>query len=144
MSSSTAVFVDTWGWLSLGHRHDAHHERIKGFLAELLAAGTPIHTSDYVLDELISLLFRRENHGEAVRFVEGILSEASHGGVRIEKVTAGRFQAAWRLRKQYHDKPRISFTDLTSMVLMEELGIRRVVTEDEHFLHLGADFLRVP
>lgn len=144
MSSALSVFVDTWGWLAFGHRRDAHHLQIKEYLTSLLQTGVPIHTTDYVLDELVSLLFRRENPAEAIRFMDGILTEANRGGVHIEKVTAGRFQAAWRLRKQYQDKPSISFTDFTSVVVMKELGIQRVVTEDKHFLLLGVNFQQVP
>ncbi|HED03407.1 MAG TPA: PIN domain-containing protein [Candidatus Fraserbacteria bacterium] len=64
--------------------------------------------------------------------------------MRVERVTADRFSAAWELRKRFQDKPLISFTDLLSMVLMKEQGIRQVLTEDEHFIQVGMGFSRVP
>jgi predicted nucleic acid-binding protein len=39
---------------------------------------------------------------------------------------------------------RISFTDLTSMALMEEQGIKKALTEDEHFLQVGMGLLKIP
>jgi len=138
------VFVDTWGWMSLGHQRDPRHSEVKQVFQEFRHHGIPIYTSDYVLNELITLLFRRESFGEAVRFVNGILTASALKHVRIEQVTSDRFFAAWALRKRYQDKPGISFTDLTSMVIMKERGIRLVLTEDEHFIKIGMEFSKIP
>jgi len=70
-----AIFVDTWGWMALGHRREPRHAEVKRIYHELCSNQIPIYTSDYVLDELITLLFRREVFEEAVRFVEGILKK---------------------------------------------------------------------
>ncbi len=48
-----------------------------------------------------------------------------------------RFEKAKRLRLKFQDKPRISFTDLTSMVVMQERRLTRILTEDEHFTQVG-------
>jgi uncharacterized protein len=144
MMDREPIFVDTWGWLALGHRPDPHHLPVRRTFRDLRDQQVSIYTSDYVLDELITLLFRREVFAEAVRFIEGIVAAAALGHVRIERATPDRFMAAWELRKRFQDKPRISFTDLLSMVIMEERGIRQVLTEDEHFIQVGMGFFRVP
>jgi len=36
------VFIDTWGWLALGHRRDTHHQEINALYKELLSAGASI------------------------------------------------------------------------------------------------------
>jgi predicted nucleic acid-binding protein len=64
--------------------------------------------------------------------------------VDIEHVTPERFSRAWRLRLRYRDKPRISFTDLTSFVVMRELGLRQVLTGDAHFEQVGFNFSKLP
>lgn len=139
-----AVFIDTWGWLALGFRRDPRHQEIKAFYGALQEEGVPCYTTDYVFDEVITLLFRREVFEEAVRFMEGIFQTIEEGRLTAERVTSERFSSAWRLRKRFQDKPRISFTDLTSMVIMKEKGIKRVLTEDEHFLQVGMGFQKAP
>ena len=59
-------------------------------------------------------------------------------------MTSERFLAAWSLRKRFQDKPDISFTDLSSMALMVERGIQQIVTDDDHFLHVGMGFQKIP
>ncbi len=142
--SPDPVFVDTWGWMALGHRRDPGHSEIRRFYQELREQRVPVYTSDYVLDEVITLLFRRELASEAVRFTEGLFTAAALGHMVVERVTSDRFAAAWELRKQFQDKPLISFTDLTSMVIMRERGIPLVLTEDEHFIQVGMGFSKVP
>ena len=139
-----AIFVDTWGWMALGHRREPRHAEVKRVYQECRTHQIPIYTSDYILDEVITLLFRREIFGEAIRFVQSILIAAALGQVRIERVTSDRFSRAWELRKQFQDKPTISFTDLISMVIMAECSIRQVLTEDRHFLQVGMGFSSLP
>jgi predicted nucleic acid-binding protein len=138
------VFIDTWGWLALGHRRDAHHEVVKARYRELRAKAADIYTTDYVLNEVITLLFRREVFEEAVRFMEGVFQATEHGQLTVERITSERFVSAWRLRKRFQDKPIISFTDLASMVVMEERGIKEIFTEDEHFMQVGLGFRNIP
>jgi len=64
--------------------------------------------------------------------------------VRVEPITSERFAGACRLRLRYKDKPRISFTDLTSFVVMTELGIRDVLTADAHFAAVQMGFRTAP
>jgi predicted nucleic acid-binding protein len=55
-----------------------------------------------------------------------------------------RFSQAQTLRLKYLDKPQISFTDLTSMVVMQEFNIRQFLSEDAHFTQVGLGFERIP
>ncbi len=138
------VFVDTWGWVALGHRRDSCHQEVKRFYRQLRKEGARIYTSDYVLDEVITLLFRRETFQEAVRFLEGLFAATEQGALTIERITSTRFAEAWKLRQRFHDKPLISFTDSTSSTLMKELGLREVLTEDDHFTQVGMGLQKVP
>ena len=42
-----ATFIDTWGWLALGHRQDSRHSEIKKLYKELRQQGSPIFTSNF-------------------------------------------------------------------------------------------------
>lgn len=141
---SEAVFIDTWGWVALGHRKDEAHREISEFYRQIRGQSASVYTSDYVLDELITLLFRRAEPAEASSFLAGVLKAADTGYLLVERVTPERFAAAWELRLKYRDKPSISFTDFTTMAIMRDLRIQRVLTKDRHFLQAGMEFTILP
>ncbi len=102
------------------------------------------YTTDYVLDETFTLLFRRLPFKEATDSLDLINLAIKEGYLRLERITAERFEKAKGLRIKFQDKPRISFTDLTSMVVMAELGIANILTEDKHFTQVGMGFQKIP
>jgi predicted nucleic acid-binding protein len=139
--ASRSLFVDTWGWLVLANDRDPCFKSVSR-LRE--AADARWITTDYVLDETMTRLFGTAPFAAAKRYLEGIFKAAQAGTLDIEHVTPERFRAAWRLRLLYQDKPRISFTDLTSVAVMRELGIELVLTGDAHFEHVNMGFRRIP
>ncbi len=139
-----AGFVDTWGWTAMGRRREARHQEVVAYYRLILQQGRQVLTSDYVLDETITLLFRRESPSEATRFLEGVFQALAQGRLTLESISQTRCEHAWTFRQRFLDKPLISFTDLTSMVVMSELGIQDILTEDDHFLHVGMGFRKVP
>jgi predicted nucleic acid-binding protein len=128
----------------MGRRREARHPEVVSFYRRLLQQGGRVYTSDYVLDETITLLFRRESPSDASRFLGGIFEASAQGRLTVESISSIRFSEAWSLRQRFLDKPLISFTDLGSMVVMKELGIQDILTEDDHFLHIGMGFRKVP
>jgi hypothetical protein len=62
----------------------------------------------------------------------------------VEFVNRERFDLAVELRLNLSDKPEISFTDLTSMVIKKELGIVQVMTAGSRFLQVGLGFRTFP
>jgi uncharacterized protein len=101
-------------------------------------------TTDYVLDETITRLFARCDFAIARQFSNTLLKAGESGFLRIERISAERFDAAYELRLRYRDKPEISFTDLTSFVVMRELNVEVVLTGDAHFNQSHLGFRRVP
>jgi predicted nucleic acid-binding protein len=143
-SDQPTLFIDTWGWLALEDRREKEHPRVLSLRHAYGKRRAGWITTDYVLDETITRLFARRPWDEARRFCEGILRASDAGLVQIEAITQARFQEAYRLRIRLNDKPRISFTDLTSMCVMKERGLRHVVTSDRHFVQVGLGFVTVP
>lgn len=131
------IFIDTWGWLALRDRREPRHQEVKDFYLDFRRQKGTASTSDYVLDETITLLFRRLPFLAADESLKGIEQAVADGYLRLERITPERFEQAIELRRKFQDKPRISFTDLTSMVVMAESGITEVLTEDDHFLKSG-------
>ena len=138
------LFVDTWGWLALEDRNEASHQPAARIYRERRRFRGSIVTSDFVLDETITRLFRHKPFDESSRFLDGILRSAAAGVIAIERVSEARFNGALALRGRFRDKPRISFTDLTTMVILQELKCTDVLSADAHFLQVGLGFRILP
>ena len=119
-----------------------HHEAVTAF-EKALATGS-IVTTDYVLDETFTLLFRRLPVHKAKESMEFLIGAAGEGTVVLATIHTARFREAARLRLKFRDKPGISFTDFTSIVVMQELKLKRILTEDRHFAQVGMSFELVP
>jgi predicted nucleic acid-binding protein len=142
--ASDRFFIDTWAWLVLANDQDPAFEVVSKIRAGAARQRGAWVTTDYVLGEMMTRLFSVAPFAAARRFTEAIFESSRLGLVDIEQVTPDRFNLAWRLRLRYRDKPRISFTDLTSFVVMRELGLRHVLTGDAHFEQVGMGFIRLP
>ena len=138
------LFVDTWGWLALRDKGDRRYREAATTFDEALSAKALVVTTDYVLDETFTLLFRRLSVNKARESLEALLTAGEHGAFQITTINAARFHEAVRLRLKYRDKPEISFTDFTSMVVMQGSGVKRILTEDRHFTQVGMGFELVP
>jgi predicted nucleic acid-binding protein len=136
--------VDTWGWYALGNARDPQRDQVETFYRELRQVGAMIYTTDYILDETITLLFRRISSFTARPFTQGLLDAIAQGYLRQEEITTDRFKRAWGLRERFHDKPMILFTDLTSFMVMQDLRLSQVVTDDVHFSQIGMGFQILP
>lgn len=138
------LFVDTWGWVELNNKRSHHHGNVEKFYRQFLQKRGRVYTTDYVLDETITLFFQRLPYSVADESLRLIEQSISANVILLEQITAERFEKAKEFRRRYKDKSRISFTDLTSMVVMTELGITDVLTEDDHFIQVGLGFIKVP
>lgn len=110
---------------------DPHHPVANDFL--LRAPAGRLVTSDYVLDETLTLFQARGAAALGVTLTGSIL----RGDVcRLERVGEADFAAAFATFAQFRDKGW-SFTDCTSYVLMQRLGIREAFSFDRHFAQFG-------
>ena len=138
------LFVDTWGWLTIHNKREPKHTEVNALYKKYRSQGGTIYTTDYVLDETLTLLFRRLSFSLATECML-FLDDAILKGYLILKWTSPEiFEEAKSLRLKFKDKPKISFTDLTSMAVMKELGITSILTDDDHFTHVGMKFEKIP
>jgi len=144
MKVSNLIFIDTWAWLALANRKDTYHESVKKYYFKIRKEKYWLITSDYVLDEVITALFINVAFDRAAKFVESLFTMIKDGQLELEKITDKRFKEAWPLRKKYADKPDISFTDLTTFVIMQKRRISRVLTGDSHFEKVNLGFEVLP
>ena len=130
------VFVDTGAWFAYFVRRDPDHNSARNWVS---ANESPLVTSDYILDELFTLLKIRESHVVAVAAGK-VLTEDKI--CRVIKVSFEDFSHAWAIFVQFSDKGW-SFTDCTSKAIMERLNLSVAFSFDEHFEQF-ASVIRVP
>ena len=128
-----AVFVDTAGWMACADGADPAHARARTARDAALAAGRLLVTTDYVVDETLTLLRMRLGLPAAEAWWSQI--EAS-SRVRWQWVDAARAEKARAVFFRHRDKD-YSFTDCTSFVVMRELRLKEALTTDRHFRQAG-------
>jgi predicted nucleic acid-binding protein len=138
------LFIDTWGWIELYNKREHRHTEVDRFYRRWRLSGGRIYTSDYIFDETFTLLFRRLDADLSKHILVSLDEAIRQGYLDLEWIFPERFSKAKELRLQFIDKPMISFTDLTSMVVMKELGIKSILTDDDHFVYVGMGFQKVP
>ena len=133
-----ALFVDTAGWVACADAADPDHEATRAARDEALEARRVLVTTDYVVDETLTLIRMRLGLAAAEAWWAQV--EGSRR-VRHESIDAVRAEKARALFFRHRDK-RYSFTDCTSFVLMKELRLKHALTTDRLFRQAG--FLVVP
>ena len=88
------VLVDTWGWLALADDHEPRHASVRKLLAFLWRRTGIAVTSDYILDEAFTLVFRRLAFAKARRFVSTLDEGEREGSLQIERIGSERFAQA--------------------------------------------------
>ena len=124
------VFIDTGAWFALKNKNDPNHAAVYNFFRNLSANGILCYTSDYVIDEAVTLTrMRLKNHHVAVELADELLSEQA---AKIIYVSPYYLPRALEIFRKYSDQ-QFSFTDCTSFAIMEKLKIEEALAFDRHF-----------
>lgn len=129
------LFVDTSAWYSLANAKAPRHTEVKKTLA---AWEGRLCTTDYVFDEIVTLVRYRVGHPPAVT-IGNVLREG--GACLLVAVEPKDIHAAWEQFAREADQ-RYSFTDCTSFAVMRRLKLTTVAALDDDFARAG--FLVVP
>lgn len=130
---ASEVFIDTSGFFAMLASDDDRHAAAAKLVAAARKRKRGFVTTDYVLDETVTLLkARRKTHLIAQFFERVEHSQAC----RIEWTDSERFGKA-RERFLKHADQAWSFTDCLSFVVMSDLRLRDALTKDDHFQQAG-------
>lgn len=127
------VFADTSFFFALAAKRDRAHGQALIAYSRLLSAGRRVITSDYVLDETLTLVKLRTRTDVAVALLARIEQSAA---IVVEEIGAMRFKAAVAVFRKCADQA-YSFTDCSSFALMRELKLKDALTTDRHFAEAG-------
>ncbi len=133
------IFVDTSAWYASEVEDDVNHEKARKFLLEIASAkhGVAV-TTDYVLDETLTLLQSKKGLSVALTFIGKVRKSQS---IRTFWVSESIFEKALDIFKKTGES-RWSFTDCTSFALMKDLSLSKAFTFDCHFTQVG--FQKLP
>ncbi len=129
------IFVDTGAFLARYAARDAYHDEARAAWAQLRSAGYRPFTSNFVLDELFTLLARRTSYAFAARRARRLYASEV---LEVLRPDAEDELRAVALFEKYADQ-RASFTDCVSFALMKKRRLRRVFAFDRHFALAGFD-----
>ncbi len=126
-----AIFIDTGVFVALRNADDELHARSKELMRRALKSEFGrTYTSDYVIDEAITTaLVRTKRHSLAIDVGKYIIESPRIIKLQVDKDS---FENAWKKFKTFMDKP-LSFTDCTSLALMEKSRITQIASFDSGF-----------
>jgi uncharacterized protein len=126
-----AVFIDTGLFLALYNVEDAYHKRsLELFKSALNGELGRLYTSDYIIDEALTILVvRTKQHKIAVELGKYLIESP-----RITRLTvdSDTFAEAWAKFQNVKDS-FLSFTDCTSLALAKKHGIKQLMSFDRGF-----------
>jgi len=131
MLEGMAVFIDTGIFVALRNADDDFHDRSKELMRRALKGEFGrTYTSDYVIDEaLTTALVRTKKHALALDLGRYIMESPRITKLRVNEDI---FEKAWEKFKLFKDRP-LSFTDCTSLALIEKSGIKQIMSFDSGF-----------
>ena len=112
---------------------DSNHQAARAFIRGFEGHSVLLVTTDYIFDEVMTVLLVRGNKDIAIQTGKAMLDEPNIEFMRIDEEI---FNQAWEMFQNFRDK-EWSFTDYTSYVLMRKLNIETGISFDRHFKQFG-------
>lgn len=130
------TFVDTGAWVALFVAADGAHVAAQDWIR---TNRDELVTSDYVVDEVLTLIKSRFRTETAIRAGNVLFGEDIASLIQLTDHDEGQ---AWRIFRSHIDKGW-SFTGCASLALMRRMGIAREFAFDRHFSQMRG-IRRVP
>jgi len=125
------IFIDTGLFLALYNFEDTYHQRSKELIKNALTGNLGrLYTSDYIIDEAITIVMVRTKQRDLAVELGKHLIEST----RITRLTvdSDAFRDAWTKFQSLKDKS-LSFTDCTTLALAERHQIKQLMSFDHGF-----------
>ncbi|MHA1970080.1 MAG: type II toxin-antitoxin system VapC family toxin [Candidatus Hodarchaeales archaeon] len=131
-----SIFVDTGIWVGFFNLDDEQAARSSEIIEEIQKGEYGVAwTSTFVLDELYTFLERKTNDAHlAIEAIKVVLGEFTplKPFAKLYPISIENCVQTLTLAEKYSDK-RMSFTDLTSILICQKLKISYIASYDSHF-----------
>lgn len=123
------IYIDTGAFIARYIKKDQYHNEAVLFWNKFKKQKQKIYTSNFVIDEMLTLIGRRTGYKFAAERARNIYSSEA-----LEMLRPGAEDEikAVELFEKYADLS-VSYTDCVSFVLMKRHRIKQVFTFDKHF-----------
>ena len=131
------LFVDTGAWFVLADKSDQFHDSAIKIYPDLFKRYHLLTTTNLIVAETYNLIRRALGYQPAITFLENLSASP-----RITKIysEANLEDKAEKILRKYADQD-FSFTDAVSFTVMDEYGIKKAFSFDQHFLVAGFTIL---
>ncbi len=126
------ILLDSSALVAMADQRDPDHAAVAGFILTVKGQVSLI-TTDYVLDETVTVVKKRYGYGPAVRL--GRKLRASDF-CRYYLLTPEDEALAWAIFEKYDDKAW-SYTDCSCLAVVQRLRLDGILSLDSHFRQMG-------
>lgn len=125
----TTIFIDTCAFLARYLQNDQFHVQSKETWRELENKNSLLFTSNFIINETLTLLARRAGGRFAAQVAERIYNSSVLQIIRPDEQDE---KEAIKLLHRFSDQ-QVGFTDCLSCILMNKNKITCIFTFDQHF-----------
>jgi len=124
------IILDSSFIISYRIENDENHERAVKIMIDIAEGnyGIPL-ISDYVFDEIITVIFNKAGFSSAVDLGDVLITAPN-----IYYIDKELFENSWEIFK--NQKTKLSFTDCSILAIMEKESIKNIATFDKDFLKI--------
>lgn len=130
------LFVDTSAWYAIADPGDTNHQSALIYRNQI-ARKCRLVSSNYILDELYTLLLIHVSYYRAIEFKKKLDILIQENILKILWIDQDIAEQTWQIFETFNQDKQWSFTDCSSYVLMNKYNIKQVFTFDYHFLQMG-------
>jgi predicted nucleic acid-binding protein len=127
------LFVDTSAWFALNSSTDQNHAAAIEFIKTFQRHAVILYTTDYIVDETVTLIRVKVSHKQAINFLNSALRSKN---VIRSQVSRDLIMRAEQIFRKYSDK-LWSYTDCVSFAFMDAQGLSDAFAFDQNFSQYG-------
>ena len=125
-----AVFIDTGAFMAYRNKKDVYHSAADELVRRALKGEFgSIFTTDYIYDEALTLAMVRTGNKGVAEDISDVMRSPRIEMINIDGII---MEQARELFFRLFDKG-VSFTDATTMAVMQQENIGKIITFDSHF-----------
>jgi predicted nucleic acid-binding protein len=134
------IFLDTSFLIAYYNADDVNHKNARDLITDMEGKMVHFFISDYILDEILTVLLIRSGKKKAIELCKTILDDIEMGNIELLWIDHLTFEKAIEIFTNFVDK-EWSFTDCTSYILIKSNLIEKSASFDEHFRQFGFEVL---